>query len=140
MKRSIAILIALIAYAQPADAESANDPVVRQFFWSLMQQNRYGFTETEGAAFVTRSADGQIEFIHWPSDRPHRATWKGKVPQGVIAIVHTHPNWIPDPSLVDARTAKLRRIPVYVVTRGRIMKTTGDSTETVSKGDWHLHV
>ena len=141
MKRTIAVLIAVLAYAQSAQSsEIANDPQVRRFFWSMMQDNRYGFTETEDAAFVVRREDGRIEFIKWSSETHHRATWRGKLPRGVIAIVHTHPNWIPNPSPTDARTAKLRRVPVYVVTRSHIIKTTGEATETVSKGDWKVHV
>jgi proteasome lid subunit RPN8/RPN11 len=78
-----------------------------------------------------------VDFVRWPSsDQHHRAVWRGAFPRGTIAIVHTHPNWIPEPSPIDARTARRKRVPVYVVTRLQIQKTNGQDMITVTRGDW----
>ena len=66
----------------------------------------------------------------------HRAQWSEALPRGVIAIVHTHPNRSPRPSLGDIRTALHSNIPIYVVTRTKIMKTFGGNTMQVVSGDW----
>jgi hypothetical protein len=138
MSRYIAVLISLLACALPSQGqEIADHPEVRSFFWTLIQENRYGFSESEGAAFVVSRGDGSVDFVRWPSsEQHHRAVWRGAFPRGTIAIVHTHPNWIPEPSSVDTRTAKRKRVPVYVVTRLHIQKTTGDDITTVARGDW----
>jgi hypothetical protein len=138
MSQCLAVLISVIAYAGPAPGRDiADHPDVRTFFWSLMQENRYGFSESEAAAFVVVRRDGSIDFVRWPSsEQHHRAVWRGAFPTGTIAIVHTHPNWIPEPSAIDARTARRKGVPVYVLTRTQIQKTTGDDVMTVARGDW----
>ena len=139
MSRCIAILISLLA-STPAHAEIADEPEVRRFFWSLIQESGYGFSESEQAAFVVRRNDGSYGFVRWPSsEQHHRAVWKGAFPAGTIAIVHTHPNWIPDPSKTDIRTSQQRGMPVYVVTRLHIRKTTADGGTAVVHGDWRPH-
>ena len=128
------LMTILIAAGAPADV--AHHDAVREFFWELMTMTRYGFAETEEAAFIVVS-NGQLSFVRWSSaELPHQARWQGPFPKGTIAIVHTHPNWIPSPSSVDVRTAERSRVPVYVITRHRISKTKGGKSEVVFEGDW----
>ncbi len=132
------ILQLCMTTAAPAAAtELANEVPVRQYCWTLLQQARYGYSTNEAAAFVVRDPDGDLSFVQWPSSElPHEARWVGAYPRGTVAILHTHPNWSPEPSHLDARAARSRRVPVYVVTRMRISKTTGAETQTVVNGDW----
>ena len=116
--------------------DAVHDADVRQAMWTLMERTRYGFAETEEAMFIVRS-DGRYRCMRWaPTQLPHQARWTGPIPHGVVAIVHTHPNWEPRPSRTDARTARRTRIAVYVVTRTRIVKTDGEEVSTVVSGDW----
>jgi hypothetical protein len=85
-----------------------------------------------------RTATGAYGFLTWPSDGAFdSARWEGRFPGGVVAIIHTHPNWMPSPSSIDARTARAIGVPVYVITRTEISKTTGGPPEVVISGDWY---
>jgi hypothetical protein len=105
--------------------------------WQMFGDAGFGFKHTEEAAFVVgNGADGFV-VVRWPSGgEPDSARWMGPIPDGVVAIVHTHPNWQPLPSNIDIRTARSSRLPVYVVTRNEISKTVGGSPEIVFNGDW----
>ena len=131
---ALTVLIYVLA-AQP-DAITA-DAATRDYLWSLLVDARYGFAETEEAAFVVIDESGRRSYVRWPQTGvEHRAKWVGPFPPRTVAIVHTHPNWTPEPSILDERAARMRGIPVYVLTRKRITKTTGDITQVVMAGDW----
>jgi proteasome lid subunit RPN8/RPN11 len=106
-------------------------------FWQLLSQARYGFSHGEEAAFVVRGEIGGYRCVAWPSDGfVDSARWVGRFPDGVVAIIHTHPNWMATPSSIDVRTARTARIPVYVITRTQITLTNGDETRIVISGEW----
>ncbi len=131
----VALLSLLAGWSGAADADLMHERVVRGICASLLAATR-PFAHEERAAFVIRR-DARIYCLAWnPSPEPDMARWEGPVPDGTIAIVHTHPNWLPMPSNIDARTARETRLPVYVVTRGRISKTTGQRGEVVLAGSW----
>jgi len=116
--------------------ELAHHPDAQRLFWSLVQDAHYGFAETEEAAFVVLSQTG-LALVRWPvSGRRREARWSGAHPRGTIAIVHTHPNRIPYPSTIDKRTARQRNVPVYVLTRTKITRTSGDEAQLLIDGDW----
>jgi len=131
-----ALLVTLLGGGhQPMDM--ADDPSIRAGFWNLVADSRYGFARTEEAMFIVRGADGAVSFVRWPDAGLHqRAQWIGRFPRGTVAIAHTHPNWIPEPSAVDTRLAAKTGIPVYVVTRTRISRTAGGVSETLVDRDW----
>ena len=130
------LAVVMTVLIETASFDVAHDSEVREFFWELMSMTRYGFAETEEAAFIVVS-DGRLSFVRWSSaELPHQARWQGPFPKGTIAIVHTHPNWIPSPSSIDVRTAQRSRVPVYVITRNRISKTKDGKSEIVVDGDW----
>ena len=117
--------------------EIAHDVRVREQLWSLLRDSYFGFAKTEEAAFVVKKPNGEYGLVRWPDTAvPKESRWVGAFPEGTIAIAHTHPNDLPQPSRADVRTARLRKIPVYVITRLRITKTTGGKAVTVMTGDW----
>lgn len=133
----VAQFLAALLYLGALQGELAHDPRVRVAFWDLLADARFGFGSTEEAMFVVRTADGTLDFVRWVSTRlPHQAQWAAAMPPGVLAIVHTHPNSRPRPSLQDVHTALRRNVPVYVLTHKRIMKTVGGEVVDVMKGDW----
>jgi proteasome lid subunit RPN8/RPN11 len=139
MLRHILLVVVIAPHVSGDDirkADLAADPVVREMSWQLLSETRFGFSHEEVAAFVVRTADG-YRCVAWPSDGlVDSARWEGRFPDGVLAIIHTHPNWMPSPSTIDAHLARASRIPVYVITRSRISKTMGESSEVVVSGDW----
>lgn len=131
-----ALVSALLVIASMYD-ELVHDPVVRAALWELMEATRFGFAETEEAMFIVRGGNGRLSFLRWTSTHlRHQARWTGPLPYGVVAIAHTHPNWLPDPSRTDVRTATRSNIPIYVVTRTRITKTNGGKTRRIVTGEW----
>jgi len=113
------------------------DPAVHGVMAELLRDARYGMANKEEAAFLIRNARGATFFLRWRSDGElNQATWTGPIPVGTVAIVHTHPNWLPLPSNRDIRVAHDAAIPVYVITRTRIARTDGDKPVIVVAGDW----
>jgi proteasome lid subunit RPN8/RPN11 len=131
------VVVAILAPTTSA-ADLALEAPVREMSWRLLGNARYGFSHEEQAAFVVRTASGAYGFFSWPSNGvSDSARWEGRLPGGVVAIIHTHPNWLPSPSSIDARTARTTGVPVYVITRTEISKTTGGTPEVVISGDWY---
>jgi hypothetical protein len=136
MLRHLAV-VAILAPSISATDLALETPV-REMSWRLLGNARLGFSHEEQAAFVVRTASGAYGFFSWPSNGVFdSARWEGPFPGGVVAIIHTHPNWMPSPSSIDARTARATGVPVYVITRTEISKTTGGAAEVVISGDWH---
>jgi len=139
LKYMVAHALAALLFFGVIDAELAHDPLVRSEWWKLLKDAHYGHVQTEEAMFVVRAPDGQLSFVRWTSSHlPRHAHWNAPLPWGVIAIVHTHPNWMPRPSLNDIRTAVRSNLPVYVVTRTRITKTAHGETNLMWKGEWGM--
>lgn len=118
-------------------ADLAAQPAALRIFWGLLQQARLGFSQIEHTAFIVRDAAGSITSVPWPdAGEANVGRWMGAFPANVVAIVHTHPNWLPTPSHIDAHTALRTSLPVYVITRAHISKTQNGSTTMVMDGDW----
>jgi proteasome lid subunit RPN8/RPN11 len=119
----------------------AKKPCDSDFFrnaWRLLEDAQWGATPFEQAAFAVNGPDGRTEFVRWPaSNSMFRAIFRGSVPPGTFAIVHTHPNSKPEPSGDDTTTSQRFGIPVYVVTRGRIVVAAGRKISMVTSGDWN---
>jgi hypothetical protein len=117
--------------------EVATDPAVLPVLWQMLGDAGFGFRHSEQAAFIVRKAGGRLILVRWPeAGEPDTSYWVGPLPDGVVAIVHTHPNWEPLPSKIDIRTAQRSHLPVYVVTRTEVSKTLGGSPQIVLSGDW----
>jgi proteasome lid subunit RPN8/RPN11 len=133
----VAHCVAALLLLSVIHSDLAHDPTVRGALWKLLEDAHYGHAEMEEAMFIVRGTDGVLSFVRWhPTGAAHQAQWNAAVPQGTIAIAHTHPNTLPRPSTNDIRTAMQANLPVYVVTRTKITKTSGGETSVVLKGEW----
>jgi hypothetical protein len=127
----------LMPPAETRSGELAIAPEVLPLLWQMLGDAGFGFRHTEQAGFIVRKPGGQLTLVRWPdAGEPDTSRWAGKLPDGAIAIVHTHPNWEPLPSKIDIRTAQRSHLPVYVITRNEISKTLGGSPQIVLSGDW----
>ncbi len=61
--------------------------------------------------------------------------WAEPLPNGVVAIVHTHPNWERLPSTIDIRTSQRIHLPVYVVTGRHDISGTGIDSRSPGRSD-----
>lgn len=131
------MMLNVIALLLAFTSIDVRDPVVHGVMADLLRHARFGMANTEEAAFLIRNAAGATFFLHWSSDGElNQATWNGPIPTGTVAIVHTHPNYLPLPSNRDNRVARAIEVPVFVVTRTRITRTDGGEPVVVAAGDW----
>ena len=107
------LLSSLLSYAPPTERVL---PLAHELF------KAHGPEENvETAAFIVRGKDGSLAMHYWPRQFRYRtASWEGPVPEGVIAIIHTHPSTRPEPSPRDYDEARRLQMPFYVVTRGAL--------------------
>ena len=86
------------------------------YYSDLLAEGGSGRLPIERGGFLSREPDGTLTFAPWPRGEHQRATFRGTIPRGTIAVVHTHPRHLQDPSGRDVTEAKRLRLPVVVVT------------------------
>src|SRR5205807_7764673 len=81
-------------------------------------EERAGFLVLDGERF---------HLVLWPPTHQfHAEAWQGKIPQGTVAVVHTHPPGQPMPP-THARTEVQRiGIPMLVITPVSVFLVTED--------------
>ncbi len=93
------------------------DPSVVACFVHVLRAGAYGGRNTERAAFLVVQVDHSLQCRDWPATHEFReARWVGPLPEGVVAVAHTHPQSFPDPSDQDLREASRLGIPIFVLT------------------------
>jgi len=129
----VMVMLLQSAVSHASHDEIAVDQGVRGIFLFLLQTTH----RDERAAFIIRTSCGGFTFVSWPaSDDANSVAWRGAYPAGTVAIVHTHPNWLPMPSRIDIRSAAAAHLPIYVITTRRITKTDGVTAKVVLDGEW----
>jgi hypothetical protein len=109
----------LSAFAQvvPTTGEFFNDTLIRGFFADILQQGGFGRWKTERAAFIVRDERNRYRCVAWPSDgHLYRQQFRGAMPAGTVAIIHTHPKELPEASQGDKETAVRLSVPIFVLT------------------------
>ncbi len=107
--------------------------------FELWRKAGFGRERRERAAWVVVAENGALVWRDWPpSGSFDREVWRGPVPDGTIAIVHTHANGFdPRPSLQDEKTARLRNLPVYAISRWGVFRVTPEgTTEQIAGEEW----
>jgi hypothetical protein len=115
------------------DASLFEHPIMVEAFADLVARSGYGRFTIELAAFVRLLPDGRFVSELWPSERGfQQASFTGRIPNGTVAIAHTHPLRIPRPSRHDVELAKRLGIAVLVLTPRNITVVQPDgSVETL---------
>jgi proteasome lid subunit RPN8/RPN11 len=132
------LVLAVLLGMADAAAGASTDPQLLTVSWELLRSAGYGHATREHAAFLVMDGRGGLQLVPWPSRAAsHRATYRGAIPAGTVAIVHTHPDHLPNPSAGDERVSRRLALPVYVLTRSRVTRTDGERTVQVALGDWN---
>ena len=125
-------------------AELLDDPEVAALFADLFRLAGMGTRDLERAAFLVREPDDTWSCLLWPSNAGFRSEqFRGAVPEGVVAIVHTHPNRIVQASAQDVRTAVATGLPVFTITWANITvidERTGEQQWVSKSRDWRKAV
>lgn len=136
--RTLIVVVTLLGCLEAVAADPAPDARTIALSWDLLRSARYGHATKEHSAFLVRDANGKLQLVKWPGDGTRMsATYHGTIPAGTVAIVHTHPNGLPNPSRGDAALARKLNLPVYVLTRRGITRTSGGKMEIIAAGDWN---
>lgn len=104
-------------------------PQAALWYASLHAESGYGYLPRERAAFLIRETDGTLTLEPWPPGGRRHASFRGQVPTGTIAILHTHPRGEEQPSAQDRDEAKRLRMPVVVITAERVVAAMPDGME-----------
>lgn len=137
----IAILLAATLQIVPGSGCSATDAKAASPLRELFVAAQDGHKETERGAFLTRDADGNLRAVLWPRTMQRRAaTFSGTVPRSTVAVAHTHPDGLPQPSAHDIDEAARIGLPIYVVSRTAIARVdpTREVTYLVDNCYWDV--
>ncbi len=108
-------------------AQSIGEPALMNLFEDVVARGGYGGLQIERTAFIARRDDGSLECRLWPfSNEFHRQTYRGAMPEGTVAIVHTHPNCCRDASPGDRETARKLQLPFFILTSQSIVVLNPD--------------
>ena len=136
--RNAVLLLLLVVNAGRASAMDQDRVMV--LAWDLLESARFGRDSKEHAAFLVADESGQLHLSRWTgAAESMRATYRGRIPGGAVAIIHTHPHDLPNPSPGDIALAEKLGMTVYVITRTRVTRTDGSRTTNVASGDWNPH-
>lgn len=116
------------------------DPEILALFRDLFRRSGWGANDTERAAFLVREASGRWGCLLWPSTARYRSeAFKGLIPEGTVAIVHTHPNSLVKASRHDFESARATGLPLFTLTWANvslILPTAENETLVISRKNW----
>jgi hypothetical protein len=123
--------------AARAPAPRTLEEELRPRAFRLWEEAGFGLDPTEHAAWVVAGPSGFV-WIPWPWEgRWEKAQWRGRVPAGAVAIVHTHPARVnPQPSDLDRATSERLGVAVYTISRSGIWKAGPDGALTRVRDEW----
>ena len=121
------LLAVALTIAYPFTETTVTRSDVQGCFSHLFRAAYFGRANYERAAFLVLQHDGSVVCHDWPPTFEFRAErWSGALPDGTIAIAHTHPPRIRQPSRDDLHTAATVGVPVFVVTDSSIAMAMPD--------------
>jgi hypothetical protein len=91
-------------------------PEAAYWYAALLEDGGYGRFESERAAFLIRESDGTLTLQPWTGRAHREASFRGRVPERTIALLHTHPYRDTRPSVQDREEARRLGLPVVVIT------------------------
>ena len=116
-------MLAAIVLAATLDSATLGRLDVQSCMQRVLKEGGYGHLPREGSAFLVEK-DGTFECLIWPrSNSMHAQQWGGTIPAHTVAIVHSHPADLPDPSWNDTLLARRLRMPIFVVTPRQVTRT-----------------
>jgi len=126
--------------AMPVGAELVARPNVAACFGELLKLGGYGKRPQERAAFLVLHANQRFACVVWPPSFGYRSErWTGPIPDGTVAIVHTHPEREPRPSSFDIAEAERIGVPILILTNDSVTvaySSPAKQTATLAGRNW----
>src|SRR5438067_5790331 len=112
--------------AYPLNEQILDRADIALAFETLLRKASYGRLGEERAGFLVLDGD-HFRLVLWPpTHKYHAEEWRGKIPAGTVAAVHTHPIAQPEASNVDRTEAQRVGIPMFVITLRSVVLVTED--------------
>jgi len=125
------LLAVALTIAYPFNGKTMERQDIKACFEHLFAAAYFGKAPVERAAFLVLQDGGSLACQDWPPTFSFKSErWDGPIPDGTVAIAHTHPARLRQPSRDDIAAAEQLGIPVFVVTEGWIAMAAPDSTVT----------
>lgn len=125
----------LIAMFAANSAGTGADPEMLGILSDVSGRGARTTSDFEVAVFIVKTPNGHLSCLLWPHTASIRsAHYEGPIPDGTIALAHTHPIYAEKPSRGDIAQAQRIGLPIYVVTRWHLYvvdPTTGQSVELI---------
>jgi hypothetical protein len=106
-----------------------DSPQAVSWYGFLLEEGGYGRLEREKAAFLIEEKKGTLTLQPWPAGAHRRASFRGRIPERAVAILHTHPRGEPKPSANDRAEARRLGMPVVVITPEAVIAAMPDGSE-----------
>ena len=104
-------------------------PEAMGHYAAMLEEGGYGRLSHERAAFLIREERGSFTLAPWGASAGFQhASFRGSIPSGAIAIVHTHPLGALKPSAGDHEEAKRIGLPVVAITPAAVVAAMPDGT------------
>lgn len=87
----------------------------------MLEEGGFGRLPRERAAFLIRESDGTLTLQPWDDYGHRRASFRGRIPERALAVLHTHPMGEERPSSHDRAEARRIGMPVVVITPGGVI-------------------
>lgn len=117
----------------------ANDRCLMHEFGQLLERGGEHDGRIEAAAFLVRERDESWTLIPWPATNLElEQSFTGAIPEGTIAIVHTHPFQKVRPSAHDLVESKRLGLPIYVISFWQIWvaDVSGRGSPITPRREW----
>jgi hypothetical protein len=113
----VALAIIMVIDFSPSIATHRD---ARQCFAKVLALSGHGRLATERGAFLVWRGDDRYDCVVWPvTNTLQSARWRGAWPDNTAAVVHTHPQQLPEPSAHDRDEARRLGLPIFVLTPRR---------------------
>ncbi len=106
-------------------------PEATAWYSILLAEGGYGRLPRERAAFLIRESDGTLTLQPWQDSGHRHATFRGRIPDRTLAVLHTHPKGEERPSQHDRHEARRLRMPVVVITPEAVIAAMPDGSVVV---------
>jgi len=106
-------------------------PQADVWYDAMLASGGWGRLAREQAAFLIRERNDALSLEPWPDGGFRHASFRGRVPERAVAILHTHPREEPEPSAHDRAEAKRVGLPVVVITPDAVIAAMPDGTISV---------
>ena len=136
----VALLLMAAVHQSRGSDPSPRDEKLLPILRAVYARSGFRYNQYETAAFVSVAADGQYRCTMWPFQPLwHGQQFRGTVPEGTIAIVHTHPKGFDRPSGQDVAESKRTGYTFYVISFWciyRIDPSTGRIVAVIRNDIW----